>query len=97
MFGTDVIFGRVETDMYLDVFIGAVDVPGFSWQESSADTENYAVSPRIISSALPDSYRIFGNVQDLTKDEKATSKAIDWGTWAVRVSKEELVESLRSM
>ncbi|MCH7682022.1 hypothetical protein IID10_22105 [candidate division KSB1 bacterium] len=53
-------------------------MPGFFWQESPADTENYAVSPWIISAALPDSYRIFGNILELTKDEKATSRAIDW-------------------
>jgi hypothetical protein len=83
--------------MHLEVFIGAVDVPDFSWRESPADTNDYAVSPRIISGAIPDSYRIFWEVLERTKDEKFVSKAIDWGTWAVRASKEELVEFLRSM
>jgi len=83
--------------MQLEVFIGSVDVPDFSWLESPADTDNYAVSPRIISDAIPDSYRIFWEVLELTKDEKFVSKAIDWGVWAVRVSKDELVEFLRSM
>jgi hypothetical protein len=55
------------------------------------------VSPRIISGAIPDSYRIFWEVLERTKDEKFVSKAIDWGTWAVRASKDELVEFLRSM
>jgi len=83
--------------MYLEVFIGAVDVPGFSWRDSPADTKDYAVSPRIISDAIPDSYRIFWEVLKRTKNEKFVSKAIDWGTWAVRASKDELVEFLRSM
>ena len=83
--------------MHLEVFIGAVDVPDFSWQESPADTRNFAVSPRIISDAIPESYRIFWEVIERTKDEKYVSKAIDWGTWAVRASKDELVEFLRSM
>jgi hypothetical protein len=83
--------------MHLEVFIGAVDAPDFSWRESPADTPYFAVSPRIISDAIPDSYRIFWEVLNLTKDEKFVSKAIDWGAWAVRVSKEQLVEFLRSM
>jgi len=84
-------------DMHLEVFIGAVDVPEFSWQDSPADTKDFAVSPRIISDAIPDSYRIFWEVTNLAKNEKFVSKAIDWGTCAVRVSKEELIEFLRSM
>ncbi len=83
--------------MYLDVFIAVGDAPGFCWQDSPRDTEYYAVSPRIIGDALPDSYRIFSDVLNRAHDEKSMSKAIDWGTWAVRVSKEELVEFLRSM
>lgn len=85
---------REKTDMYLDVYIGAVDVPGFCWQESPEDTESSAVSPRIISDPLPNSFDIFWDVRHRAEDEKSTSKNIDWGTWAVRVSKEELVEFL---
>jgi hypothetical protein len=81
----------------LEVFIGAVDVPDFCWQDSPADTKDFAVSPRIISDAIPDSYDIFWEVIDLTKDDKFVSKSIDWGTWAVRVSKNELIEFLGSM
>jgi hypothetical protein len=84
-------------DMHLEVFIGATDVPDFCWQDSPADTEDFAVSPRIMTSAIPDSYRIFWEVSDLTKDDKFVSKSIDWGTRAVRVSKEELIEFLGSM
>jgi hypothetical protein len=83
--------------MHLEVFIGSPDVPDFCWHDSPADTPDYAVSPRIISGAIPDSYRIFWEVRNLTKDEKFVSKAIDWGTRAVRVSKEELIEFLRAM
>ena len=83
--------------MHLEVFIGATDVPDFSWQKSPADTTDYAVSPRIISDAIPDSYEIFWKVLKLTDDEKFVSKAIDWGSWAVRVSKNELIEFLGSM
>jgi len=84
-------------DMHLEVFIGATDVQDFSWRDSPADTPDYAVSPRIISDAIPESYRIFWEVSNLTKDEKFVSKAIDWGTCAVRASKQELIEFLRSM
>ena len=73
--------------MHLEVFIGAVDVPDFSWQESPADTRNFAVSPRIISDAIPDSYRIFWGVLERTKDEKYVSKAIVdtfWHQFATR-------------
>jgi hypothetical protein len=82
--------------MYLDVYIGEVDVPGFSWQDSPSDGEYYAVSPRIISDSLPESFDIFWDVLDRTHDENSTSKAFDWGKRAVRVSKAELVEFLRS-
>jgi hypothetical protein len=66
--------------MDLDVFIGEVDVPGFSWQDSPSDGEDYAVSPRIISDRLPNSHHIFWDVLELTHDEKLTSKPIDWGS-----------------
>ncbi len=83
--------------MYLDVFIGAVDVPGFSWGESPADNDYSAVVPRFISHAIPDSYEAFFELKDRINKGHYTSKAIDWGTWAARVSKAQIVEFMQSM
>lgn len=82
--------------MYLEVFITSVNVPGFSWLDSPSDSELLALSPRFISDPLPDSRELFHEILALVDDGKSTSKAIDWGTWAVRMSKDEIVEFLRS-
>ena len=82
--------------MYLDVFIGAVDVPGFSWGESPADNDYSAVVPRFISHAIPDSYEAFFELKDRINKGQYTSKAIDWGTWLHESAKLKSLSSCRA-
>ena len=66
--------------MHLDVFIDAVDVPSFSWEESQADPHcavTCSGSPQIVSERLPDSYRIFHDTRDLFEDSSTVSKQTD--------------------
>lgn len=81
--------------MYLDVFIGEVDVPGFSWEESHADNEYSAVEPRLVSDSFPDSYDDFSELRDRMSEEYYVSKPIDWGMWAAKVSKREIIGFLK--
>ena len=81
--------------MYLDVFIGEIDVPGFSWEKSDADGEYGAVEPRSVSDSFPESYDDFSELRDRMEDGRYVTKPIDWGTWAAKVSKQEIIEFLK--
>ena len=82
--------------MYLDVFIGEIDVPGFSWEKSDADGEYGAVEPRLVSDGFPESHDDFLELRDRMEDGRYVTKPIDWGTWAAKVSKQEIIEFLRN-
>lgn len=83
--------------MYLDVYIGSVDVPGFSWEATEADDEYSAVPPEIISESFPAPEEAYEKLQELLEEEHFQSKAIDWGQTAAKVSKQDIIEFLQSL
>ncbi len=83
--------------MYLDVYIASTEVPGFSWGESPRDNIYFAVEPKAISEILPESYEAFFLRTDKIDEGFYTYKKIDWGTWAAKVSKQQIIDFCKEL
>lgn len=78
--------------MFLDVYIGDIADPRFSWDDGNWEGN----VPRRISPFFPDGHRAYSVLVRRIGQGMYVGKQTDWGGWVAKVSKGEIQQFLLS-
>lgn len=73
--------------MFLDVYIGDLDDPDFSWDDGDWNGN----CPKRKSPFFPPQAP-FSNLIDMIKQGRFEGKQVDWGGWVAKVKKEQILK-----
>ena len=78
---------------YLDVYIGRLDDPHFSWEGGNWNGNvPHAISPR-----FPEGRTAFWELIKRIESGELDGKQTDWGGWVARVTKAQIEEFIRDI
>jgi len=82
----------IFTAVFLDVYIAATDVPGFSWEQS-----NHPVDPTKLGRLVPDAREAFFLLTDKINEGEYSYIMTDWATWVAKVSKQQIIDFFKQL